>query len=136
MKIFFFIWKLRLQNPQWLFLDFEYKSLPHFWTSGTDLSEEGKFFFLTNGKTIGQMNWANSEPNNLKKQDSTETENCMAYSTSDNLKFYRLFDRFCSLKFYFVCQEALKRSSYLNSIPNYWLSFQKLLWSIVEKMLR
>lgn len=92
-------------------LDFEFKSGKQFWTSGTDLSEEGKFFFLSTGRSIGQLNWSNNEPNNGRKPDSNETENCMAYAVTDNLKFYRLFDRFCSLKFNFVCQIVQSVSS-------------------------
>ncbi|KAG5678669.1 hypothetical protein PVAND_008322 [Polypedilum vanderplanki] len=89
--------------------EFEYKSAKDFWTSGTDLGNEGKFFFLSNGKSIGTFTWAHDEPNNMRKSDSNETENCMAYSMTDNLKFYRLFDRFCSLKFFFVCQEVQRK---------------------------
>jgi hypothetical protein len=99
-----------------LFLDFEFKSTPQWWTSGTDLGEEGKFFYMTNGKSIGSLSWAEDEPNNAKKQDTTETENCMAYTTTNNLKFYRLFDKFCSLKFNFVCQEIQQKPEFGNSI--------------------
>lgn len=93
---------------QYLFVveDFEFKSAKHFWTSGTDLGDEGKFFFLTNGKAVGKLNWAQNEPNNAKKAESNETENCMGYMMTENLKFYRLFDTFCSLMFNFVCQNV------------------------------
>lgn len=84
--------------------DFEFKKAKNFWTSGTDLGEEGKFFFLSNGKDVGQLSWANNEPNNGKKSESNETENCMAFMSTDTLKFYRLFDTFCSLQSSFVCQ--------------------------------
>lgn len=100
------------------FEDFEFKSAKSFWTSGTDLGGEGKFFFLSNGKSIGQLNWANDEPNNAKRADSNETENCMGYTTTDNLKFFRLFDRFCSLQYYFVCQDPQQdvQQHHLNKI--------------------
>lgn len=84
--------------------DFEHKSAKHFWTSGTDLGDEGKFFYLSNGRDVGQLSWAQNEPNNARKADSNETENCIAFTMTENLKFYRLFDRFCSLQFNFVCQ--------------------------------
>lgn len=94
------------------FIDFEHRTAKDFWTSGTDLGNEGKFFFLSNGKSIDQLTWARDEPNNAKRNDSNETENCMAYTMTENLKFYRLFDRFCSLKLYFVCQEIQRRKTY------------------------
>lgn len=88
-----------------LISEFEYKIGKEFWTSGTDLADEGKFFYLSSGKDVGQLNWSKDEPNNARRAESNETENCMAYTMTDNLKFYRLFDRFCSQKFYFVCQD-------------------------------
>lgn len=92
-------------------VDFEYKFAKDFWTSGTDLGNEGNFFFLSNGKAIGDdLTWARDEPNNAKRSDSNETENCMAFTMTENLKFFRLFDRFCSMKFYFICQETRRRS--------------------------
>jgi hypothetical protein len=91
--------------------DFEHKTSKHFWTSGTDLGDEGKFFFLSNGRSVGQLNWSKNEPNNARKPETNETENCMGYTMTENLKFYRLFDRFCSLKFNFVCQEPQKRAA-------------------------
>ncbi|CRK96055.1 CLUMA_CG009492, isoform A [Clunio marinus] len=84
--------------------DFEFKTAKDFWTSGNDLGEEGKFYFLTNGKSVGKLNWAKNEPNNGRRADSNETENCMGYTMTENLKFYRLFDRFCSIKSNFICQ--------------------------------
>jgi hypothetical protein len=84
--------------------DFEFRTTKDFWTSGTDLGQESNFFFLSNGKNIGELSWSKDEPNNLRKPDSNETENCMGYVMTDNLKFYRLFDRFCSIKSNFICQ--------------------------------
>ncbi|CAO1319008.1 unnamed protein product [Diamesa hyperborea] len=87
--------------------DFEFKSSKHFWIGGTDLGDEGKFSFVSNGRAVGNLLWSRNEPNNLKKPDGSETENCMAYVHSDGLKVYRLFDKFCSLKLHFICQESL-----------------------------
>lgn len=84
--------------------DFEFRTSKDFWTSGTDLGQEGNFFFLSNGKVIGEMSWSKDEPNNARKADNNETENCMGYVMTDNLKFYRLFDRYCSVKSNFICQ--------------------------------
>ncbi|CAG9800357.1 unnamed protein product [Chironomus riparius] len=89
--------------------DFIHKSAKDFWTSGTDLGNEGHFFFLSNGKSVDELTWAHGEPNNAKKSDSNETENCMSFTMNENLKFFRLFDRFCSMKFYFICQETRQR---------------------------
>jgi len=88
------------------YADFEHKALKNLWISGTDLGDEGKFFFLSNGRNVDELGliWSEKEPNNAKKPDSNETENCMAYQMSDNLKFFRLFDSFCSSQYYFICQ--------------------------------
>lgn len=94
--------------------DFEFKNAKSFWTSGTDLGEEGKFFFLSNGKDVGELNWANNEPNNGKKSESNETENCMAFLSTDTLKFYRLFDTFCSMQSSFVCQNIQTNPPQIN----------------------
>ena len=37
----------------------------HFWTSGTDQGEEGKFFWMSNGKPVTFENWNAGEPNNF-----------------------------------------------------------------------
>ena len=38
----------------------------HFWTSGTDQGEEGKFFWMGTGKPITYTNWNAGEPNNFQ----------------------------------------------------------------------
>ena len=38
----------------------------HFWTSGTDQAEEGKFFWLSTGRPITYTNWNAGEPNNFQ----------------------------------------------------------------------
>ena len=106
-------------------VDFEFKQAREFWTSGTDLGNEGKFFFLSTGKTIEHLSWARDEPNNARRTDvksSSETENCMAYTMTENLKFYRLFDRFCPLKFYFICQDIQRRRMKINMHKNCWIN--------------
>ena len=37
----------------------------HFWTSGTDQGEEGKFFWMANGKPVTFENWNAGEANNF-----------------------------------------------------------------------
>ena len=38
----------------------------HFWTSGTDQGEEGKFVWMSTGKPLGFENWNAGEPNNFQ----------------------------------------------------------------------
>lgn len=118
-------YKFKILNS-FVTLDFEFKQAKEFWTSGTDLGNEGKFFFLSTGKTIGHLSWARDEPNNARRtteiKSSSETENCMAYTMTENLKFYRLFDRFCSLKFYFICQDIQRRQIKSNMHKNCWIN--------------
>ncbi|XP_042861342.1 C-type lectin 37Da-like [Penaeus japonicus] len=38
----------------------------HFWTSGTDQGEEGRFFWMSNGRPITFDNWNAGEPNNFQ----------------------------------------------------------------------
>ena len=38
----------------------------HFWTSGTDQAEEGKFFWMSTGKPVTYENWNAGEPNNFQ----------------------------------------------------------------------
>ena len=38
----------------------------HFWTSGTDQGEEGKFFWMSTGRPITFENWNAGEPNNFE----------------------------------------------------------------------
>jgi len=38
----------------------------HFWTSGTDQGEEGKFVWMSTGKPLGWENWNAGEPNNYE----------------------------------------------------------------------
>merc|ERR1712150_236861 len=48
----------------------------HFWTSGTDQGEEGKFFWMGTGKPITYTNWNAGEPNNFQYEDG-EQEHCL-----------------------------------------------------------
>lgn len=38
----------------------------HFWTSGTDLADEGSFIWMANGRPITFTNWNAGEPNNFR----------------------------------------------------------------------
>ena len=37
----------------------------HFWTSGTDQGDEGKFFWMSTGQPLTFENWNSAEPNNF-----------------------------------------------------------------------
>lgn len=48
----------------------------HFWTSGTDQAEEGKFFWMSTGKPMTYENWNAGEPNNFQYENG-EQEHCL-----------------------------------------------------------
>merc|ERR1712001_636165 len=48
----------------------------HFWTSGTDQAEEGKFFWMSTGKPVTYENWNAGEPNNFQYENG-EQEHCL-----------------------------------------------------------
>lgn len=88
-------------------LDFPHTSVHQFWTSGTDLGDEGKFYFMSTGLPVRNVTFHRKEPNNLhKNQDKEpETENCLALIYSEKLKAYKFSDKFCSSRFFFICEE-------------------------------
>ena len=47
----------------------------HFWTSGTDISVEGKWIWESTGVNLstGYSNWASGEPNNAENEDCLGT---------------------------------------------------------------
>lgn len=93
------------QTPN--FLDFPFRSTKFFWTSGTDLADEGTFFFMSTGTQIRNLTWHTKEPNNAQKKNGTETENCVAIVYSENQKSYKLSDKFCSSNYHFICEEGV-----------------------------
>ncbi|EDW33055.1 GL16169 [Drosophila persimilis] len=48
----------------------------HFWISGTDLADEGNFFWMATGRPITFTNWNAGEPNNFRYENGEE-ENCL-----------------------------------------------------------
>lgn len=74
----------------------------HFWTSGTDLADEGKFFWMSTGKPITFTNWNAGEPNNFQ-YDNGEEENCLELWNRDG-KGLKWNDSPCSFETYFVCE--------------------------------
>jgi len=74
----------------------------HFWTSGTDQAEEGKFFWMSTGRPITYENWNAGEPNNFQ-YDNGEQEHCLELWNRDG-KGMRWNDTPCSFETFFVCE--------------------------------
>merc|ERR1711962_682715 len=74
----------------------------HFWTSGTDQAEEGKFFWMSTGKPMTYENWNAGDPNNFQYENG-EQEHCLELWNRDG-KGLRWNDTPCSFETYFVCE--------------------------------
>lgn len=74
----------------------------HFWTSGTDLAEEGTFFWMATGRPITFTNWNAGEPNNFRYENGEE-ENCLELWNRDG-KGLKWNDTPCSFETYFICE--------------------------------
>ncbi|XP_044737509.1 uncharacterized protein LOC123299247 isoform X2 [Chrysoperla carnea] len=74
----------------------------HFWTSGTDLADEGHFFWMATGRPITFTNWNAGEPNNFRYENGEE-ENCLELWNRDG-KGLGWNDSPCSFETYFVCE--------------------------------
>jgi len=74
----------------------------HFWTSGTDQAEEGKFFWMSTGKPMTYENWNAGEPNNFQYENG-EQEHCLELWNRDG-KGMRWNDTPCSFETFFVCE--------------------------------
>lgn len=74
----------------------------HFWTSGTDLADEGSFFWMSSGRPLTFVNWNAGEPNNFR-YDNGEEENCLELWNRDG-KGLKWNDSPCSFETYFVCE--------------------------------
>ncbi|CAH1130036.1 unnamed protein product [Ceutorhynchus assimilis] len=74
----------------------------HFWTSGTDLAEEGNFFWMSTGRPITFTNWNAGEPNNFEYENG-EQENCLELWNRDG-KGLKWNDSPCSFETYFMCE--------------------------------
>lgn len=74
----------------------------HFWTSGSDLGEEGKFIWMGTGKAISYTNWNAGEPNNFE-YDNGEKEHCLEMWDRDG-KGLAWNDTPCSFETFFICQ--------------------------------
>jgi hypothetical protein len=74
----------------------------HFWTSGTDQGEEGKFFWMSTGRPITYSNFNAGEPNNFEYEDG-EMEHCLEIWDRDG-KGLGWNDTPCSFQTYFICE--------------------------------
>ncbi|XP_018013411.1 C-type lectin 37Db [Hyalella azteca] len=74
----------------------------HFWTSGTDQGEEGRFFWLANGRPVTFENWNAGEPNNFQYEDG-EKEHCLELWNRDG-KGLKWNDSPCSFETFFLCE--------------------------------
>lgn len=74
----------------------------HFWTSGTDQGEEGKFVWMSTGKPLGWENWNAGEPNNYEYEGG-EREHCLELWNRDG-KGLKWNDSPCSFETYFICE--------------------------------
>jgi len=74
----------------------------HFWTSGSDLGEEGKFIWMATGKPIKYTHWNAGEPNNFE-YDNGEKEHCLEMWDRDGAGL-AWNDTPCSFETFFICQ--------------------------------
>lgn len=74
----------------------------HFWTSGTDQGEEGKFFWMSTGRPVTFENWNAGEPNNFQYEDG-EQEHCLEMWDRDG-KGMKWNDTPCSFSTFFICE--------------------------------
>eukprot|EP00090_Calanus_glacialis_P002633 TRINITY_DN11969_c0_g1_i8.p1 TRINITY_DN11969_c0_g1~~TRINITY_DN11969_c0_g1_i8.p1 ORF type:complete len:277 (-),score=48.17 TRINITY_DN11969_c0_g1_i8:110-940(-) len=74
----------------------------HFWTSGTDQAEEGKFFWMSTGKPLTYENWNTGEPNNYEYEGG-ELEHCLELWNRDG-KGLKWNDTPCSFETFFICE--------------------------------
>jgi len=74
----------------------------HFWTSGTDQAEEGKFFWMSTGKPVTYENWNAGEPNNYRYEGG-ELEHCLELWNRDG-KGLKWNDTPCSFETFFICE--------------------------------
>nr|XP_027223330.1 C-type lectin 37Db-like isoform X2 [Penaeus vannamei] len=76
----------------------------HFWTSGTDQGEEGRFFWMSNGRPITFDNWNAGEPNNFQYENG-EMEHCLELWNRDG-KGLKWDYSPCSFETFFICEVA------------------------------
>lgn len=72
-----------------------------YWTSGTDLGSEGKFYWMTTGAEVFYNNFRANEPNNREYHSHFE-EHCIEMRKPYN---YLWNDLGCSRELHVICRE-------------------------------
>ncbi|XP_044748047.1 C-type lectin 37Db-like [Coccinella septempunctata] len=76
-----------------------FNHIEHFWTSGSDLGEEGQFVWLSTGKPFNYTYWASPQPDNDRNM-----ENCLGFWKIGD-KTYIWNDMPCTDNFHFICEK-------------------------------
>lgn len=72
-----------------------------YWTSGTDLGNEGKFYWMTTGHEVFYNNFAITEPNNRDKPSGV-AEHCIELRKPYK---YKWNDAGCGNELHVICRE-------------------------------
>lgn len=98
----------------WVFMDlFSEPKIEHFWTSGSDLGEEGQFVLLATGKKFNFTHWRYPQPDNAGK-----IEHCTEIWKLRE-KRYNWNDVSCANNFNFIC-EVQKCTDLCKSWIKHW----------------
>ncbi|KAJ8975403.1 hypothetical protein NQ317_001943 [Molorchus minor] len=76
-----------------------------FWTSGSKLSDENNWSWMSTGNPITYINWYPGEPNNVKD----DKEDCIEMRSLDD-KGLKWNDAGCSNRFNFICERFWSRN--------------------------
>ncbi|XP_045479161.1 perlucin-like isoform X2 [Harmonia axyridis] len=80
------------------YLKKNYPKVERFWTSGTDMGEEGSFVWLSTGRPLNFTSWCNGQPDNGGKN-----EHCLAIQRL-GVENYVWNDRSCLDEYNFICE--------------------------------
>lgn len=82
------------------------------WTSGTDLSEEGAYFWASTGTPVTFTKWGDDHPT------SDEDKNCL-YINNDPREGFAWHDGNCANEYYFACEYFSTNISCSTQFPLY-----------------
>lgn len=74
-----------------------------YWTAGTDLIDEGEFFWMTDGTAVRNAQWAVAQPDN-----HWESEHCIALKRYPHEADYKMTDENCLMAGAFICTQPCK----------------------------
>ena len=66
----------------------------HFWTSGTDQGEEGKFYWMSTGQPLTYENWNSAEPNNFMYVNSCNLFTIYSLVNKTQFQLYQCANQF------------------------------------------